>query len=168
MSAAVIELARTPLSRAPKRDLPPSAPWEHSPAPAIGWPLLATPVPAGFPSPADDEVEQRLSLDEHLIRNAAATFLVRVQGDSLIAAGIHDGDLLVVDRSAPPMEGSVVVAVMDGAFALKQIRRDASGRLALTASDADTPPIPLSDPELSLWGVARWAIHRLWPERRAA
>ena len=168
MSAAVIELARPPLSRAPKRDLPPTDPWAHPPAPTIGWPLLATPVPAGFPSPADDDVEQRLSLDEHLIRNAAATFLVRVQGDSLIAAGIHDGDLLVVDRSAPPTDGSIVVAVIQGAFALKQIRRDASGRLALAPVHADASPIPLSDPELSLWGVARWAIYRLWPERRAA
>ena len=168
MSTAVIELARTPLSRAPKRDLPQSDPWEPPPAAASGWPLLATPVPAGFPSPADDDIEQRLSLDEHLIRNAAATFLVRVQGDSMTAAGIHDGDLLVVDRSAPPTDGSLVVAVMDGAFALKQIRRDCSGRLALTAADADASPIPLSDPGLSLWGVARWAIHRLWPERQAA
>lgn len=164
MSAAVTELTHTKMSGPPRRDLSQSVPWAHLPVPAIGWPLLATPVSAGFPSPADDDVEQRLSLDEHLIRNAAATFLVRVQGDSMTAAGIHDGDLLVIDRSVPPTEGSMVVVVLDGAFALKRMNRDASGRLALEMfSEGDSLDVI---PEI--WGVARWAIHRLWPERRAA
>ena len=140
---------------------------EPTPAAPPGWPLLATPVPAGFPSPADDYIEGRLSLDDHLVRNPAATFLVRVQGHSMIAAGIHDGDLLVVDRAVAPTDGSVVVAVVDGAFALKRIGRDPAGRLAL-APASEEGAIRLSDPRLELWGVVRWAVHRVWPGRQAA
>ena len=131
-----------------------------------GWPLLATPVPAGFPSPADDCVERRLSLDAHLIRQPASTFLVRVAGDGLAGAGIHDGDLLVVDRAAPPSTGSLVVAVVDGAFALRRVGRDAGGRRVLQSAHPEHPDRVLGDgQELAIWGVARWAIHRLWPGR---
>jgi DNA polymerase V len=158
MSAAVIELSR------PRDPLPHSCPWLPEPTAGAGWPLLATPVPAGFPSPADDRVERRFSLDEHLIRNAAATFLVRVQGDSMAAAGIRDGDLLVMDRAVPPTEGSVVVAVMDGAFALKQMNRDANGRLAPEPFGESSSP----DATPEIWGVARWVIHRIWPGRHLA
>ena len=133
---------------------------------AAGWPLLATPVPAGFPSPADDVVERRLSLDAHLIRQPASTFLVRVAGDCLAGAGIHDGDLLVVDRAAPPSTGSLVVAVVDGAFALRRVGRDAGGRRVLQAAHPEAPDRALdAGAEATLWGVVRWAIHRLWPGR---
>lgn len=131
-----------------------------------GWPLLATPVPAGFPSPADDVVEQRLSLDAHLIRQPASTFLVRVAGDGLAGDGLHDGDLLVVDRAAPPSTGSLVVAVVDGAFALRRVGRDAEGRRVLQSAHPDAPDQALdAGAEATLWGVVRWAIHRLWPGR---
>jgi len=134
--------------------------------PEHGWPLLATPVPAGFPSPADDHVERRLSLDAHLIRQPASTFLVRVAGDSLAGAGIRDGDLLVVDRALPPATGSLVVAVVDGAFALVRLGRDAGGRRVLQSAHPEHPDRVLGDgQELTIWGVARWAIHRLWPGR---
>ena len=133
-----------------------------------GWPLLATPVPAGFPSPADDFVERRLSLDDHLIRQPESTFLMRVSGDALAAEGIHDGDLLVVDRALPPTAGSVVVAVVAGEFALRRLGRDAAGRLRLEAADpAPADPTPAAE-DLTLWGVARWVVHRLWPGRDRA
>jgi DNA polymerase V len=133
---------------------------------ATGWPLLATPVPAGFPSPADDVVERRLSLDAHLIRQPASTFLMRVAGDCLAGAGVRDGDLLVVDRAAPPSTGSLVVAVVDGAFALRRVGRDAGGRRVLQSAHPEHPDRVLGDgQELAIWGVARWVIHRLWPGR---
>ena len=133
---------------------------------ATGWPLLATPVPAGFPSPADDVVERRLSLDAHLIRQPASTFLMRVAGDCLAGAGIRDGDLLVVDRAVPPSTGSVVVAVVDGAFALCRLGRDAGGRRVLQSAHPDAPDRALdAGAEATIWGVARWVIHRLWPGR---
>ena len=149
----------------------PSRPAAPAPAtePDRGWPRLATPVPAGFPSPADDAIERRLSLDAHLIRQPESTFLMRVQGDALAGAGIHDGDLLVVDRAAPPSTGSLVVAVVDGAFALRRVGRDAGGRRVLQSADPAAPdPVRRADGEVALWGVARWVIHRLWPGRDGA
>lgn len=136
--------------------------------PESGWPLLATPVPAGFPSPADDFVERRLSLDDHLIRNPESTFLIRVAGDALAADGIHDGDLLVVDRALPPVAGSLVVAVVAGEFALRRLGRDAGDRLTLAAADASASEPPPAAEDLALWGVARWVVHRLWPGRDRA
>ncbi len=75
--------------------------------------FMAT-VPAGFPSPAADYEEGKLDLNRHLIRNPAATFFVRVTGDSMVKAGIHSGDLLVVDRSIEPRDKNVVIAVVNG------------------------------------------------------
>lgn len=132
----------------------------------LGWPLLATPVPAGFPLPADDRVERQLSLDEHLIRHPAATFLIRVAGNALAETGIHDGDLLVVDRAVPPLAGSVVLAVIEGEFVLTRLDRDTEGRRVLPSARPDEPDRLFGvDPNLTIWGVARWVIHRLWPGR---
>ena len=165
MSAAVAERPAPPTPRPSREpDLRPGGVPE--PSHGTGWPLLATPVPAGFPAPADDAVERRLRLDEHLVRNPESTFLVRVDGDSLAGAGVHDGDLLVVDRAVPPLAGSVVVAVVAGAFALRHLERDAGGRLALHAAGPDDPEPPLGDDQaLLIWGVVRWAAHRVWPGR---
>ena len=77
-------------------------------------PLIAGRAPAGFPSPAADHYDKRLDLNEHLVLHPEATFFLRVKGDSMIGAGIHDGDLLVVDRSLEPNHGRVVIAVLDG------------------------------------------------------
>ena len=73
-------------------------------------PIMAFPVSAGFPSPADDYMEGRIDLNQHLIRHPAATFFVRVSGDSMTGAGIQDGDLLIVDRAAECVSGCIVVA----------------------------------------------------------
>ena len=83
-------------------------------------PLYQSRVPAGFPSPADDYVETSLDLSEHLMGKKEATFFVRVAGDSMREAGIHDGDILVVDRSVEPEGGSVVVAALDGELTVKR------------------------------------------------
>ena len=79
-----------------------------------GVPLFLEPVSAGFPSPAGDYIECRLDLNEHLIQHPSATFFVRVAGESMVGAGIHDGDMLIVDRSLEPVHGSVVVAALNG------------------------------------------------------
>src|SRR5207245_7243498 len=93
-------------------------------------PLFLVPVPAGFPSPADDYLEGRLDLNEHLIAHPAATFFFRVTGDSMIGAGIHSGDLLIVDKAEEPRDGSVVVAVLDGELTVKRIEIANVGRIA--------------------------------------
>jgi len=84
------------------------------------WPWLA-----GFPAPAHDDIEQSLHLDEHLVRNPESTFLVRVAGEALADAGIHDGDLLVMDGVVPPLAGSVALAIVEGASVLARLGRDA-------------------------------------------
>jgi DNA polymerase V len=85
-------------------------------------PLVVSSVSAGFPSPADDYIEGQLDLNQHLIRHPAATFFVRVAGDSMIDAGIHSGDILIVDRSLEPKDKNVVIANMNGELTVKRIR----------------------------------------------
>jgi len=161
-----VAVTALPAARALPAGLEPALDPGPGPDREAGWPLLAASVPAGFPSPADDCVERRLSLDAHLIRQPASTFLVRVAGDCLAGAGIHDGDLLVVDRAAPPSTGTLVVAVVDGAFALRRVGRDAGGRRVLQAAHPEAPDRALdAGAEATVWGVVRWAIHRLWPGR---
>ena len=129
------------------------------PEPAAGWPLLATPVPAGFPAPADDYIERRLSLDAHLIRNPESTFLARASGNSLAAAGIRDGDLLVVDRSREAKSGSIVVAVVDGELTVKRLRVGPRGQVRLEAENPAYRPILVRESaELVIWGVVAHAI----------
>lgn len=129
-----------------------------------GWPLLATPVRAGFPSSADNAVEQWLNLDDHLVRNPAQTFLLRVAGEGLADAGLHNGDLLVMDQAVPPLAGNVVLAVVDGAFMLTRLSRNADGQRVIPLMEApDSRQTP--DDAVTIAGVARWVIHRLWPGR---
>ena len=139
------------------------------PTPAVGWPLLATPLLAVGPAPADDTVERHLSLDAHLIRHPEATCLMRVQGNELREQGIQDGDLLIVDRTAAPSTGSLVVAVRDGHFGLARVGRDTQGQRVLhPAQNAPLAPGPDPAATLTVWGVVRWNIHRLWPGRLAS
>ena len=124
-------------------------------------PLAGDPVAAGFPSPADDYVEVGIDLNEQLIRHPSSTFFLRVSGDSMTGAGIHDGDLLVVDRSLDPRPGRVVVAVLDGAFTLKRLMRQA-GDLVLEAANPAYPPLKLQGcADVQIWGVAVHVIHPL-------
>jgi len=86
-------------------------------------PLFLSSVKAGFPSPADDFVETRLDLNEYLIDHPEATFFVRVSGDSMIRAGIHTGDILIVDRSLEPKNNDIVIAIIDGEFTVKRLKK---------------------------------------------
>jgi DNA polymerase V len=126
-----------------------------------GFPVLAKPVPAGFPSPAADYFEDRLSLDEHLIEHREATFFVRVQGHSMTGFGIHDGDLLVVDRALDPADRNVVIAVVDGAFAVKQLCLLQNSVLLRSGNPGSGDILVSDDQELTVWGVVRWSIHRV-------
>lgn len=128
---------------------------------AYRYPLLSQPVPAGFPSPATDYVEDQLSLDEHLIEHQEATFFVRVSGHSMTGFGIHDDDLLVVDRSAHPADRSIVIAVIDGQFTIKQLCRIPDGVLLRSGGSGHCDILVGPDQELSVWGVVRWSIHRV-------
>lgn len=128
------------------------------------WPLYAETVKAGFPSPAGDYTEGRISLDQHLIHNKEATFFLRVEGDSMQGRGILDGDLLVVDRALDPAHGNVVIAVVDGEFTVKQLAGSTALGWVLQASNPAYRDIVVGpEQELTVWGVVRWAIHKVWP-----
>ncbi|MEN8135452.1 MAG: translesion error-prone DNA polymerase V autoproteolytic subunit [Thermodesulfobacteriota bacterium] len=123
-------------------------------------PLFSCGVSAGFPSPAEDYIEQRLDLNELLIQNPAATFFVRVNGDSMQGAGINHDDILIVDRSMEPASGKIVVAVIDGEFTVKRLyKNDNSCRLV--AENPDYPAIEVTEESgCEVWGIVTSAIHQ--------
>jgi DNA polymerase V len=124
-------------------------------------PLFLVPVQAGFPSPADDYLEGALDLNEYLVKHKAATFFWRVTGDSMTGAGIHSGDLLIVDRSLEPKDGNVIIAVLDGELTVKRIEIH-SGRLFLVPENPDYPLIPVNEEQsFQVWGVVKHVIHEL-------
>lgn len=110
-------------------------------------------IPAGFPSPADDYVERALDLNEYLVRHPAATFMVKVGGDSMVGAGIVDGDLLVVDRSEEAVSGRIVVAVLDGEWTVKRLRVRNGARLLVPENPKYKPVRIEPGQELQIWGV---------------
>jgi DNA polymerase V len=126
-----------------------------------GQPIFTAMVPAGFPSPAADYEENKLDLNKHLIRNPAATFFVRVTGDSMVKAGIHHRDLLVVDRSIEPRDKNVVIAVINGELTVKRIRIRKK-KLTLEAENDDYQSQEINkDMEFEVWGVVTNVIHAL-------
>ena len=118
-------------------------------------------VPAGFPSPAADYQEHKLDLNKHLVKNPPATFFVKVAGDSMIGAGIHCGDLLVVDRSLEPKDKNVVIAVIDGELTVKRIRIRKK-KITLEPENEDYPTWEITeDTHFEVWGVVTSVIHKL-------
>lgn len=129
---------------------------------AMRLPLVGSRVAAGFPSPADDYIETQLDLNEHLIHRPAATFFVRTTGNSMEGAGIHSGDLLVVDRAERATSGKVVIASVDGELLVKRLVRHGR-RLHLEAENPAFPPLVFEHEdatELVIWGVVTAVIHR--------
>ena len=123
--------------------------------------MFAAAVPAGFPSPAADYEQDRLDLNKHLVSNPAATFFVRVAGDSMIGAGIHHGDLLVVDRSLEPRDKNVVIAVLNGELTVKRIRLH-YGKITLEPENPDYASQEVTaDTAFEVWGVVTSVIHKL-------
>lgn len=118
-------------------------------------------VPAGFPSPAQGYYSGPVDLNRHLINDPAATFIVRVSGDSMIGAGIFDGDEIIVDRSLEPHDGNVVIAVVDGELTVKRLRFE-HGRVRLAPENPAYADIVLEElSELTVWGVVTRCLHRV-------
>ncbi len=123
--------------------------------------LFQAGVSAGFPSPAADYEEDKLDLNKHLIKNPAATYFVRVTGDSMIGAGIHSGDLLVVDRSIEPTDRKVVIANVNGELTVKRIRIR-KNKITLEPENTEFPTQQISpESEFEVWGVVTNVIHSL-------
>lgn len=115
-------------------------------------------VQAGFPSPAEDVMQDDLDLNQYLIKRPSATFLMRVAGNSMHDAGIDEGDILVVDKSLPCRDGSIIIAVIDGEFTVKRYRQT-RGTVRLCAENPDYADIPINEShELVLWGVVRGCV----------
>ena len=132
-------------------------------APATVLPLFLHTVPAGFPSPATDHLDDGLDLNTYLVRHKASSYYFTVQGDSMTGACIMDGDKVLVDRSIEPRHGNFVVAVIDGAYTLKRLVRRA-GELALHAENPAYPAIHLRDgEELVIWGVVVGVVRKVTP-----
>lgn len=124
-------------------------------------PLFGTKVRAGFPSPADDYVEDRLDLNDLLVKNGPATFFLRVEGCSMIGAGIFEGDIVVVDRSLEPRHRDIVLAIVDGRHTIKRLIHK-KGEVRLQTENPDQPDIVLKEGmEMTVVGVITNSIHPL-------
>ena len=119
-------------------------------------------VPAGYPSPAQDFRAEDLDLNEHLIRDRLASFIMRVSGDSMIDAGIADGDEIIVDRGLRPKHGDVVVAAIDGEFTIKRLITTDDGAGYLQAENPRYPNLPVGpESDFQIFGVVTRCLHRL-------
>ena len=118
-------------------------------------------VGAGFPSPATDYIEDDVDLNTHLIKNAPATFIIRVQGKSMTNVGIYDGDILIVDRSLNPKSGKIVIAAIDGQLTVKRLSKTSKG-LYLKAENDQYQAIKINDAsDVVIWGVVTSVIHKV-------
>jgi DNA polymerase V len=124
-------------------------------------PFFEAKVPAGFPSPAADYEENKLDLNKHLIRNPAATFFVRVTGDSMEGAGIHHGDMLIVDRSLEPKDKNIVIAVVNGELTVKRIKIRSRKITLEPESENYSAQEITEDTEFEVWGIVTNVIHEL-------
>jgi DNA polymerase V len=116
-------------------------------------PFVSNGISAGFPSPADDFLDINIDLNKHLIKNKSTTFYGRVKGDSMKDAGIHDGDLLIVDKSLEPTNGKIAVCFIDGEFTVKRIKID-KDVIWLIAENKDYKPIKVTqDNDFVIWGI---------------
>lgn len=123
-------------------------------------PVFASSVQGGFPSPAEDYIEKQLDLNELMIQHPVATFYVRVEGDSMRDAGIHSGDILVVDRALKANSGKIIVAVIDGDFTVKRLRIR-KGQMFLEAESEGYPDIAVKEgSDFQVWGVVTYVIHK--------
>ncbi len=127
----------------------------------LSLPLYATSVSAGFPSPADDFVDTKLDLNKYLVKHPAATFFVRVSGNSMIKAGIFTEDILIVDRSLDPQNGSIVIAVLNGELTVKRLKID-NKRIFLIPENSSYKAIEVTeDVDFRIWGVVTSVIHKI-------
>lgn len=145
--------------RVPESRIPDVLDFLNNTPTALAIPLYASKVRAGFPSPADDYIEAHLDLNNHLIKHPSATFFVIASGESMTEAGIHTGDLLIVDRSIEPTHGKIVIAALDGELTVKRLWRE-NHTLRLLPAHQDYPPIEITDEKhLVIWGVVTHIIH---------
>ena len=148
------------LSHTSPKIIPPDTIFIPAPIPRkISNPLFSGKVSAGFPSPADDYVEKTLDLNDLLVKTPAATFFVRATGDSMLGAGIHSNDILVVDRSIPPSVGKIIICALNDELTVKRLK-STDKEIILGAENPEHPDITIQEgTELIIWGVVTNVIH---------
>lgn len=124
-------------------------------------PYAASPIKAGFPSPAEDYLEPSIDLNKELIKHPASTFFGRVSGDSMIGAGIDDGDILIIDKSLEPYNGAAAVCFVDGEFTLKFIRRTQNAVFLIPANPAYPEIKVTAHNEFLIWGIVTYVIKKI-------
>ena len=124
--------------------------------------LYLNSVCAGFPSPANDYLEGEIDLNKYLIKNPLATFIVKAQGNRMLQAGIHSGDLLIVDRSIKPKNNSIVIASIDGDLTVKRIK--VSGKnFFLNSDNKDYGNVKINnESDIFIWGIVTKVIHNVY------
>ena len=123
-------------------------------------PFYQSDVPAGFPSPAEDFMDLDLNLQEYLVQHPSATFCVRVTGDSMQNAGIFSGDVMVVDKALEPKNNDIVLAVLDGEFTVKHIRKSENELYLMPANNNYQPVKITSEVDFKVWGVVTFIIQK--------
>lgn len=130
---------------------------EHTGFVPLTLPLFG-PIAAGFAAPVEEQAEETVTLDDYLVRDKASTFLLRVKGDSMIDAGIHEGDMVIVERGTEPKTGNIVVGVLDGEFTLKRLMKE-KGKIYLQAENPKYPDLYALN-ELQVAGVVKGLIRK--------
>lgn len=124
-------------------------------------PLYTNSISAGFPSPAEDFIDKKLDLNEYLIKNPLTTFFVKVSGNSMINAGIYDGDILIVDKSIDASNNKIIIGVINGEFTVKRISKKNNKLFLLPANDNYDPIEVTEQMDFKIWGVVVHSIHKL-------
>jgi len=119
---------------------------------------LFGPIAAGFAAPVEEQAEEVVTLEDYLVRDKASTFLLRVKGDSMIMAGIHEGDLVIVERGREPRAGEIVVGILDGEFTLKRLKRE-KGKYFLQAENPAYPDLYAMN-DLQVAGVVKGLVRK--------
>lgn len=123
--------------------------------------VCAWKVPAGFPSPAADHAQERIDLNKQLIRNKEATYIFRVKGDSMIGAGIYEGDALLVDRSMDPKHNNIVIAQLNNEFTVKRLYRRGGVVKLVPENNMYLPRLIKEEDDFVVWGVVTFNLHKL-------
>ena len=124
-------------------------------------PLAASPISAGFPSPAEEFFGLKLNLNDELIKHPEATFYARVRGHSMKDAGIQDGDLLVIDKAQEPKDGCVAVCAIDGEFTLKRLAVEKDSIYLMPANDEFKPIKITEENDFLVWGIVAYVVHKV-------
>lgn len=127
---------------------------------SVQLPYFTTGIQAGFPSPADDFIDTKLDLNEYLVKHPAATFFVRVSGDSMTGAGIYDNDILIVDRSLEARQGMIIIAALDGELTVKRLKKKGDTVILSPENDQYEPIVVSEEADFSVWGVVTAVIHK--------